>query len=66
MLHKKLNVFAILAILCGISSVAYILLVPSFDFMWIIDFLVYLTFTIYTAVMLNAISEEVQYKYLLN
>lgn len=66
MLHKKLNVVAILAILCSASSIAYVLLVDNFNFMWIIDFVFCLTLTICTVVTLNAIGEEVQYKYLLD
>ena len=66
MLHKKLHVFLILAALCSVSGICYILLLKNVNFMWIVDFLVCLVFSVYTISTLNAISEEVQYKYLLN
>ena len=65
-LQKKLTVFGILAVLCCASGIAYILLLKRFNFMWIIDFLVCLCFTVYSISMLNTIGEEVQYKYLLD
>ena len=66
MLHKKLRIFLILAALCSLSGVCYILLVKHLNFIWIVDFLVCLIFSVYTITTLNAICEEVQYKYLLD
>ena len=66
MLHKKLRIFLILAALCSLSGICYILLVRRLDFIWIVDFLVCSVFSVYTITTLNAIGEEVQYKYLLN
>ncbi len=65
-LRKKTYIFLAIAALCSVSSIGYILLVKNVTFMWIVDFLVCLVFAIYTIVTLNAISEEVQYKYLLS
>ena len=66
MLHRKVYGILILAALCAIGGICYILLVKNVNFMWIIDFLVCLLFSVYTITTLNAISEEVQYKYLLD
>jgi hypothetical protein len=55
----------ILGILCGVSGICYILFVKTATFMWIIDFVVCLAFSVYTIMFLNHVAEEVEYKYLL-
>lgn len=65
MLSKKLVVIAILSAVCLVSGVCYILLVKAVTFMWIVDFLTCLVLAIYTILALNAIVQEVEYKYLL-
>ena len=65
MLNKRLVVLAILSALCLVSGVCYILLVKAVTFMWIVDFLVCITFAVYAILTLNAITQEVEYKYLL-
>jgi hypothetical protein len=65
MLSKRLVVLAILSALCLVSGVCYILLVKAVTFMWIVDFLVCITFAVYAILTLNAITQEVEYKYLL-
>lgn len=66
MLKKKLTVLFVLTILSGISSICYILFVSSFALMWLIEFTVLLTFTVYFGHTLNAIQEEIEYKYMLS
>ncbi|MBR4873150.1 MAG: hypothetical protein IKV00_04865 [Clostridia bacterium] len=66
MLRKRLIVMAIMGALCLVSGICYILLVKNVTFMWIVDFLVCGTLAVYTILTLNAIVQEVEYKYLLN
>ncbi len=66
MLKKKLTVLLVLTILGGISSICYILFVSSFALIWLIEFIVLLTFTVYFGHTLNAIQEEIEYKYMLS
>lgn len=65
MLSKKLLVLGILSAVCLVSGICYILLVKSVTFMWIVDFLACITLAIYSITALNAITQEVEYKYLL-
>lgn len=65
-LHKRLIVMAIMGALCLASGICYILLVKNVTFMWIVDFLVCGSLAVYTILTLNAIVQEVEYKYLLN
>lgn len=65
MLCKRLVVLAILSALCLVSGVCYILLVKVVTFMWIVDFLICTALAIYAILTLNAITQEVEYKYLL-
>lgn len=65
MLHKRLVVLAILSAVCLVSGVAYILLVKSVSFMWLVDFAACITLAIYAILTFNAITQEVEYKYLL-
>ena len=65
MLHKRLVVLAILDAVCLVSGIAYILLVKSVTFMWIVDFVACITLAIYAILTFNAITQEVEYKYLL-
>lgn len=66
MLGKKLIVLLVIAALGTVSSICYILLVRDVTFMWMIDFVLYAAFAVHTFTSLNAIAEEVEYKYLLN
>ncbi len=65
MLKKRLVVLVVLALLCALGGVAYTLLVKHLNFMWIIEFTFSLILAIYTLTTLNAIVEEVDYKYML-
>lgn len=66
MLCKKLVGFLIIAAICTVSGIAYILLVKTVNFIWIIDLVIHSVFAIYTFTMLNSISEEISQKYLLS
>jgi len=65
LLTKKAYLAMVLGILCGIAGICYILFVKIATFMWLIDFVVCLTFSVYTIMFLNHVTEEVEYKYLL-
>ena len=65
MLHKRLVVLAILSAVCLVSGICYILLVKSVSFMWLVDFVACITLAIYAILTFNAITQEVEYKYLL-
>ena len=65
MLHKRLFVLAILSAVCLVSGIAYILLVKMVTFMWIVDFVACITLAVYAILTLGAITQEVEYKYLL-
>ena len=65
MLHKRLLVLAILSAVCLLSGIAYILLVKTVTFMWIVDFVACITLSIYAILTFNSITQEVEYKYLL-
>lgn len=66
MLKKKLTVLFVLTLLSGISSICYILFISSFALMWLVEFVVLLTFTVYFGHTLNTIQEEIEYKYMLS
>ena len=66
MLKKKLIVITVLTILAGISSICYVFFLRSFDYIWIIEFLMYVTLTVYFIHTLNSIREEMEYKYMLS
>lgn len=65
-LNKRLRSLLVLVVLCATTSILYILLVRSVNFMWIIEFLAYLILAIRFIGTLRAISTEVEYKYLLS
>ena len=65
LLTKKAYLAMVLGILCGIAGICYILFVKIATFMWLIDFVVCLTFSVYTIMFLNHVTEEVEYKNLL-
>ena len=66
MLKKKLTIITILTVLAGISSICYVIFLRSFDYIWIIEFLMYVTLTVYFIHTLNSIREEMEYKYMLS
>ena len=66
MLKKKLRVVFVLTILAGISSICYVIFLRSFIYIWLIEFVVYITLTVYFVHTLNSIKEEMEYKYMLS
>lgn len=66
MLNKKLTVITVLAILAGISSICYVIFLRSFDYIWLVEFVVYIVFAVYFVRTLNSIREEMEYKYMLS
>lgn len=64
-LKKRLLVMSILATLCLVSGVCYILLLKVANFMWILDFLACMILAVYSLLSLNHITQEVEYKYML-
>lgn len=66
MLKKKLTVITVLTILAGISSICYIIFLRSFVYIWLVEFLMYIIFTVYFVRTLSSIREEMEYKYMLS
>ena len=72
MLKKRLIITGILAGFAGASSITYALLVRSTErvkwllYIWVVEFIVYIIFTVYFISTLNDIAEEMDYKYMLS
>ena len=66
MLKKKLRIISVFTCVAAFSSIAYILFLRDFMYMWIIEFIVYIAFTVYFVQTLNNIKEEIDYKYMLS
>ena len=65
-LNKRVPVLFPLAILSALGSILYILLVRHVNFMWLIEFSFSLAFVFFFISTLRAITNEVDYKYLLS
>lgn len=65
-LSKKLTISTALALLSSVSGIGYILLVRDYNFVWMINFIVTLSFWLSFRSVLNKIVDEVDYKYLLS
>lgn len=66
MLKKKLRIISIFTVVAAISSICYVLFLRDFMYMWIIEFIIYVAFTVYFVSTLNNIREEIDYKYMLS
>lgn len=66
MLKKKLRIISVFTCVAALSSICYILFLRDFMYMWIIEFVVYISFTVYFVQTLNNIREEIDYKYMLS
>ena len=71
LLKKRLIIAAVLAVFAGASSIAYAMLVRFTErekwllYIWVVEFIIYLIFTVYFISTLNEISEEMEHKYML-
>ena len=65
-LNKRVTVLYVLSTLCAIGSILYILLVRTVTFIWLVEFLLCLTFVLCFINTLSAITNEVETKYLLS
>ena len=66
MLKKKLRIISVFTFVAALSSICYILFLRDFMYMWLIEFVVYISFTVYFVQTLNNIREEIDYKYMLS
>lgn len=65
-LNKRLKILYILAALCALGSILYILFVRTVTFIWLVEFLLCFVLVLYFINTLSAITSEVDAKYLLS
>ncbi len=65
-LNKRVMILLVLSILSALGSIFYILFVRTLAFAWLVEFLLCLVLVFYFISTLRAITDEVEYKYMLS
>lgn len=66
MLKKRIKILLPLSVLCAVGSILYILFVRTVDFIWWVEFFLCFAMVFYFINSMNAITDEVEAKYLLS